>query len=98
MLPSTPRRPASAGPTGRDIVSPSNRNRQLPQLPPLGAPIQLDLTNGSDIPPGKETTARRAILIDIVVERDGDGRASEGQLRKAGSACQKRQLNFKSYV
>jgi hypothetical protein len=78
MLPSTPRRPASAGPTGRDVISPQSLNRQLPQLPPLGAPIKLDIPAGPQNPFTIESTIKRAVLLDVVLERDEDGRISEG--------------------
>jgi hypothetical protein len=79
MLPTTPRRPASAGPTGRNVISPQSLNRELPQLPPLGAPIQLDKHIESNNSPATGPEAKRAVLLDVVLERDEDGGVSEGQ-------------------
>jgi hypothetical protein len=83
MLPSTPRRPASAGPSGRDVTTPKSAlNRelpQLPQLPPLGIPIDLSpSTNSKNSTIGGGTT-EGALLWDVIIERDVDGNVSDGQ-------------------
>jgi hypothetical protein len=80
MLPSTPRRPASAGPSGRDVTTPKGvLDRELPRLPLLGAPISLNPSPNVKNIAKEDSGARGAFLWDVVVERDTRGNVSEGQ-------------------
>lgn len=77
----SPRRPASVGQVSRDAAPGSVQDRQLPAIPPLGEPFDLNFSaSPANSGASRNVQIKRAHLLDIVAERDEHGQRSPGPL------------------